>query len=106
LDGRGSIGGDQPEAAEGDGEGVRGDSEGASADPGHQEAGRAVALRALHQPLRRAAGLRQEGPGGARAQGGRPRDPLRRRPRAGGAPRHALQRRQPQRLLAHVMHRL
>jgi hypothetical protein len=97
---RGGVGGDQPEAAEGDGAGVRGAAAGAPASPVHGEARRAVALRALHQPLRRAAGVRQEGAGGPRPQGGRPHRP-RRRPR--GGPLYHLQRRQPQRLLRHVM---
>lgn len=88
---RGGVGGDQPEAAEGDGEGVRGGAAGAEARPVHGEARRAVALRALHQPLRRAAGVRQEGAAGPRPQGGRTNRRARGWP--GGAPRHALQRR-------------
>jgi hypothetical protein len=87
---RGGVGGDQPEAAEGDGEGVRGGAAGAEARPVHGEARRAVALRALHQPLRRAAGVRQEGAAGPRPQGRRTH---RARRRPGRAPRHALQRR-------------
>jgi len=88
---RGGVGGDQPEAAEGDGKGVRGGAAGAEARPVHGEACRAVALRALHQPLRRAAaGVRQESAAGTHPQGGRTH---RARRRPGGAPRHALQRR-------------
>ena len=97
---RGAVGGDKQEAAEGDGAGDGGHAAGAAAGAVDGEAHRAVAVRPLHQPVRGAAGgVRQEGaerahpPGGRRAAG---------HPQPGGAPRHPLQRRQPQRLRRHV----
>jgi len=107
---RGAVGGDQPEAVQGDGAGVRGAAQGGEARAGHGEEGRDLAVRALQPrrpPLRRA-GLRQEGAAGVRAPGRRRHARLQlRRPHggraAGGAARHHVQRRQPQRLLHHVI---